>query len=194
MKKITVLTCVLMALLFTVSSCSSKKSNPWLKSGSYLNYHLTGPGMEYDFNLSNLVIDKEVAFAWEMTEPMNYKGKLKMTEKALNETNHIENYFSDGQDQIMDDRTTVWFSKKLYNGLNDKKESEILIDGATQKLNFKSKEKYKIKIDDTEKEIEVLFGETNTGGKFWILDDPKNPLIVKMEIEFTIELKSVKTK
>jgi len=194
MKKSLVLLCTLTAVVLTVISCSSKEPNPWLKSGSLLNYHLTGPGMEYDFNLSNLTIDKEVAFGWEMTEPMNFKGKVKMTENALKESNTIENYFSDGSDQTMSDKTTVWFSKKLYDGLKNKKATEIYIDGNAETLNFKSEEKYKIKIDDAENEIEVLYGETDKGSKFWILDDSKNPLIIKMTVGFTIELKTVKTK
>ncbi len=40
MKKNTLIFNALLAILITVCSCSSEKSNPWLKSGCYLNYHL----------------------------------------------------------------------------------------------------------------------------------------------------------
>ena len=183
------------SILFTsmtlISFSCSQKKNYWLKSGSTLTYHLVNGDNQYDFIVDNLKIDKEVSFKWTMGEPVNNTGSVTMSSKALGESTKIVNYFSDGATQNMEEETTVWLSRKIYEQIKNKKPIDISIDGTTEILNFKNNEKLKIKADGADEEVNVLYAETESGNKLWILDEPQNPLIIKMQVGFTIELISV---
>ncbi len=189
-----------MSLLIFLSMVSfvsqaQKNDNPnkWLTTSAELTYHFSNITNEYDFVVSELQINKTVSFKWKMSEPVNYSGTVKISEGALDSALSMVNYFADKSAQSFTDRTTVWQSRKVYRKLKDKLPAEIYVDKKSETLNFRSDTTYKVLMDGADTQLTVIYAETSSGYKFWILDDPRNPLIVKMQLVFLVELLSVKT-
>ncbi|MEI6123711.1 MAG: hypothetical protein WCQ95_08785 [Bacteroidota bacterium] len=183
-------------LLMSVNTFSQKNetANKWLVSGTKLTYHIVNITNEYDFLISNLLIDKDVSFKWMMSDPINYSGEIKMTRDALDTASTIVNYFADKSVQHFTDKSSGWLSKKLYRSLKNNTGAKIIIDKKPETITFKQNEKYTVIVDGVDVLLDVMYAETASGFKFWILDDAKNPLIVKMQLAFTLELKKIDTK
>jgi hypothetical protein len=90
----------------------------------------------------------------------------------------------------------VWVSYKVYHALKAKE--PILVNcGETdtyERLSFIKNTTYKIRLNDSTVRLPALYAETETGNKYWILDDPENPIILKMTIGFNIQLENIMTK
>jgi len=80
MKKVFLLIVVLFSVGFAFNSFAQKIENPgtWFKTGSVLTYHVLNVTKEYDYIVSDLVVDNNIAFNWKMTEPVNYSGSVKI--------------------------------------------------------------------------------------------------------------------
>jgi len=193
MKKIFLITIlsVLTGLFFFNFSPVNEGPNSWLKGGTKLTYHLVSDNSAYDFIVSDLKIDEKISFKWNMTEPASISGSVIINKNALDNATNIVDDFSNGSSLIMDDQTTVWLSRLIYKNIKDQKPVDVKFDGNPETIKFKSNEKLKINVDGTDKEVNVLYAETQSGHQLWILDDNINPLIIKMQLGFTIELKSV---
>ncbi|MCK9612454.1 MAG: hypothetical protein PHR81_09430 [Bacteroidales bacterium] len=196
MKKVFIL--IFAVLIFgntqNVFSQQENKSENWLKTGSKLTYHLLNISKEYDFVITDLVMDNNIAFTWNMTAPANSSGKVKMFYGAIDTANKIVNYFSNGSSQNMVNKTTVWLSRKVYKKIKSESPTTLIIDDTEEIVNFIRNEKYPITVDGAKLDYDVMVAESATGSKFWILDNPQYPLIIKMELAFTIDLRSVETK
>ncbi len=194
-KSVFILSVFILAGIFIIS-CNPKNDSPnaWHRSGSTLTYHLNDGSRAYDFIVSDLLLSEEISFSWKMTEPINSTGKVKITNNAMENANKTVNYFADGSSQTMDNETTIWISRKILKTCKAKEVTEIDLDGEIDSLTYKGNEKYKVKVDGKEQELDVLLLEGLNGNKLWVLDDDKYPLLIKMELQFTIELLSVETK
>jgi len=147
--------------------------------------------MPLNFILDSLTISNGISFNWKMTDPMNYKGKVKMSSEALDTASAMNNFFSDNSSLDLTDKTTVWVSKKVYKALKKGKSVSIDASLGREKLTFKSAEKLTANYNGKSESFDVLYATTDSGNKFWILDDSSNPLIMKMSIGWTIEMKDI---
>lgn len=195
MKKVYILAAIILLTGLTPKSFAQKNEGPnaWLKTGSVLTYHLLNITKEYDFVVSDLVIGNDISLKWKMTEPVNYSGSVKMSSAAIDTATKIVDNFSDGSSFNMVDKTTIWLSRKLYKLIKSQSPAKINIDNKDEILNFVRNEKYPVKVDGVQKDLDVIVAESATGSKFWLLDNPQYPLIIKMELGFTIDLRSVET-
>ncbi len=195
MKRIYLLAAIIILTGISATGFSQKKENPgtWFKTGSVLNYHLLNTTKEYDFIVSDLIMDNNIAFSWKMTEPVNYAGKIKIFSAAIDTATIMVNYFKDGSSQNMVNKTTCMLSRKIYKLLKGQQAVNLTIDDKIETINFVRNEKYPVKIDGVQQDLDVMVAESATGTKIWILDYPQYPLIVKMEVAFTIDLRSVET-
>jgi hypothetical protein len=116
-----------------------------------------------------------------------------MTQEALTNATTQNNYFSSSDDAYQN-MTTVWVSTKVYRSLKSNAPIVIKPSYVDETLSYKSTEKIKIKVDGIEKEISVLYAETDKGSKFWIWDNPKSPIIMHMMIGFEILISEITTK
>jgi hypothetical protein len=174
-------------------SQENKTNDTWLKTGSALNYSVQAGTKNYEFNISDLLITNDIAFSWKMTAPVNTSGKVSMNIDAIDTSKTMVNYFSDKSVQNLTDKTTVWLSRKVYKLLLGQQAVNMTIDNQKETIKYLRNEKYTLTIDGAKTEVDVMVAGSDAGSTFWILNDPKNPLIVKMNLAFTIELKSVKT-
>ena len=181
-----------LAALHTISF-AQKKETSWLKNCSKLSYHVNYNTLEYDFILDSMAVSDGIGFNWKMTAPMNYSGKVKMSAEALDTATAQNNFFGNNSNLDLTDKTTIWVSKKVYKAI--KKGKSVIIDPSLgrEKLTFKNAEKLKANMNGNSESFDVLYATTESGNKFWILDDPANPLIMKMYLGWTIELIDITT-
>jgi hypothetical protein len=186
--------CIL-AVLFIQSgiALAQNNENTWLKPGAQLNYAVNYNGPAYDFVITNLKIGETVSFDWRMTEPANMKGSVNISKDALDTASAQMNNFESGPSNLTD-KTTVWMCKNVYKAI--KAEKSVTIDAGEGKtlLAFKKAEIYTTLIDGKETKLNALYAETSKRYKYWILDDPKNPIILKMDLGWSIELRIATTK
>lgn len=195
MKKNAIFWIILVALINSVPSQAQKNeaSDAWLKTGSKLTYHLVNVTREYDFIITNLMMDKDIVFNWAMTDPVNYSGKIKIPSEAIDTAHTMVNYFADGSDQNLQGKTTVWVSRAVYKSMKAGAPVSINLDRKQEILTFKRMETAGIVVDGKDVVLGVLVCETDAGNVIKILDNPRWPLIIKLETAFMIELKSVET-
>jgi hypothetical protein len=177
-----------MLLILPGSLYAQKKSKSWLKTGTTLTYQVTVRSKQYNFIIRDLILDSNYTFNWEMTEPNNMTGSVVMGRQALDTATTQQNTFQAGENMLTD-RTTVWVSKKVYNAIKKKKPVRIDSGSGKTELIFKEKQDYTFTLNGSETSVKVLFAETNSANKFWILDDKENPLILKMNLGWTVILK-----
>ena len=206
----------LLITTFVILGCAVREIRkevkvPWLKPGTKMVYGVDFQGKKYDFIVNVKSLPPEIKFDWEMTEPVNKSGSILIKASALDTARGQFNYFRGGS-KTLENATTVWVSKKVYKELKEKGTTKIILDSDSYTLSLKSKEKMKVSIDGTEKEIDVIYGEIENAAveyaldesgnlierpknyKYWILDDPINPVIMRMVIDFEIGIKEITTR
>jgi hypothetical protein len=177
-----------------MSLIAQQQKIEWIKKGTVLTYDVKYLETKYQFIVKIINLKPDVVFSWEMTEPQNSKVKVNMSKEALATALKQNNFFKSGE-LFLTDMTTVWISKKVFSSL--KKEKPILIDLLNEEANLKfvKLEKKTFLIDGIKtKNIEVIYAETDLNQKYWILDSPEFPIILKMDLGWSIDLKSVETK
>jgi hypothetical protein len=184
---------ILILIAVSTITFAQKNETSWLKKCTNITYHVNYNAIEYDFILDSLKATNDISFQWKITDPMNQSGRVKIMKPALDTATVLHNYFADSSNIILDNKTTVWVSKKVYKAI--KKGGSIKIDPGLgrEKLTFKNTEKLSAKLNGSNKSFNVLYAVTESGNKFWILDDPSNPVIMKMYLGWTIEVKEITT-
>lgn len=174
-------------------------SSEALKRGDQLVYHVNAGGREYDFivRINDGSYEKGVDFNYEMTAPVNLKGHVKITANGKNKSRKYVNYFAGGE-LLLKDACTVWMTDANFMELPGKQTAMTFDDGAeeifynyenneiTPTINFKGKE---VKLDG----FIINNSPEGKGNKtLWIQNGSGNPLILKMDLGWTIELKEIR--
>lgn len=181
-----------------------------IKPGVQLIYVVEAGGKTYDF----IVTVKDLAgkkFDWKMGEPVNRSGSITHTAKGLQNGDVLFNYFSGGP-KTLDNRTTsVWLSQKLFKHFQSSagKPVKVYAYGAAKPPvemgTFTGSIPFEILVDGETKEIEVeLVKKLVKSGKEYIVGsgdeslhynpDKSFPIIFRMNFDFYLQLKEVKTK
>lgn len=185
-------------LLFTgcpkSSAPAQDEMSDLIKEGTKLVYHVNYYDEEYDFIVNIVSVSNGIEFVWEMTDPMNYTGKITMTQNALENATYQNNYFSNGDTLLLEDQTTVFVSKIVYEAIKGDKSIYIDAGDGDEELYFDSFEDYSVVVNGKEKILKSMFATSDLEGYFWILDNAKFPLLLGMNIGWSIELKEIVVK
>jgi len=158
------------------------------------------PGCRISWNLSlgypfNIIIDQvkpDFVFTWDMGS--NASGKNIIKAKAVKKAIKMTDYFNDGATVTMEDATTVIFSKALYKKMKAGSSTEMTLDGIAQTLRFVKSETLMVAVDGADVALNVIYAETDKNGKFWIWDNAKTPIILRMELGWSLTIESITTK
>ncbi len=161
-------------------------------------YEVVFQGNTYDFRVTNpkVDMDKGVSFKYKMTGDVGINGVVNISKEAI-DTAHIQmNRFSNGNKDLTEE-TSVWVSNTVFNELKTNGESFIQASVfSAQVFQVVAEEDpfYVVKVDDVDKYIRCIHLVSKDGDdsqELWINDDPKNPVILKMKLDFSIELKQI---
>jgi hypothetical protein len=170
------------------------------QTGDKLVYEVNAGGQVYDFIITTQQPKSDeyrYSFDWEMTAPVNKSGHVNISKTAAIDGKKYMNYFKGGDLTLMD-ACTVWMTGENFGEMPDKKttmqfdsnEPEIFYrkDGAEteQTITYKGKE---IKLDIFKVDNDKEGGDHR---QVWVQGISSNPLIVKMDLGWTIRLKEIK--
>jgi len=158
----------------------------------------------YNFSVSNIKgsAGNEIAFDWLMTSRPDMNGHINITKEAMEKAMAQNNYFGpDLKNATLTDKTTVWVSKAVISDIikngtckmdvGSGEESFTLVSNTGDKRDDEAFED-KVTVKGVEKYLNTLHVKNEAGThQLWILNDVNNPLIVKMELEWAISLKSI---
>ena len=176
--------------------------------GAEYKYSVSAAGDEYDFTVTRTEGDynSELSFDWFMSNYNQSSGSITLTKAALDNATEQMNKFSGGKDnEILSDVTSVWISRAVFNALKEKGEATMSVDGQWRDFKVATKdqeENYEVDYyngsvaynGEEDKRIQTIhiYSDDNDKYQLWINDDAANPMIIKMNIDFGIELKEVK--
>jgi hypothetical protein len=175
-------------------SCAQDSDFEWISPGTGLSYQVNTEGSDYQYIVSIKGLYPILSFRWDMTFPSRNWGNVEISQPAMDEATKQRNYFM-GADLYMEDETSVWVSKKVYQALKAQESISINCGDSDENelLFFVENTTYQTELDDSTVLLPALYAETEKGNKYWILDDPDSPIILKMTIEFNIQLENIMT-
>lgn len=161
-----------------------------------INYNIASGGERYQFIVDVIEMNPYRTFKFTMTNSNETSALIAITPQALDSGYIEKNYFPNYSDTLNDKTLTVWFSKKMFSDLVTNDSAVFNGDyrfGSKQSTYFnKGIYKYNYELNGVPQTIEVLYvREEGMGKQFWVLNDPENPLIVKMNVGWEIWLKEV---
>jgi hypothetical protein len=186
--------------------CPDYFATPAITDIKTATWEVTSGGNTYDFSVSDIkgTIDSDFEFAWSMTSGDDMKGHITITKDAMEKAVTQNNYFGASlKNATLTDKTTVWVSKAVMNGLQKDGKAKmdvgmgsgeelftVIPDGTEIRDEASFDEKVSIKT--ASKYLNTLHIKNEDGSRqLWILNDAANPMIIKMDIGFSIVLKSV---
>ena len=154
---------------------------------------------KYDFRVSNPKVDMDngISFKYKLTGDVGYDGTVNITKEAIATAHDQMNKF--GKESIeLNNKTSVWISKEVFNEFKTNGYSSINANDweGTKEFEVVSEKNsddsyYPITIDDEVKYVKCIKVIAKNGEELWINDDANNPIILKMKVDFSIELKQV---
>ncbi|MEO9022854.1 MAG: hypothetical protein ABI290_12040 [Ginsengibacter sp.] len=162
-------------------------------------YTVVFNNQEYDFRVSNPKVDMDngVSFKYKLTGDVGYAGTVDISKEAITSAHDQMNKF--GAEKIdLTDRTSVWISKEVFSEFKTNGTSTINANDWTGSREFTVVSEtdnedtwYPVEVDGETKYLRCFKVESKDGEELWINDDENNPIILKMNVDFTIELKSI---
>jgi Flp pilus assembly protein TadD len=160
-------------------------------------YDVSYNGSEYQFVVtpSEVNMNSGVRFGWKMTSGDGKTGTTSISKAALDTAHGEVNTFAGGDLQLID-QTTVWVSKAVYKELKQTGKSHITATDAGSKV-------FEVVTDDDgpatitnasghTRALKNIHVKSEDGTEhLWINDDPANPIITRMDLGWTIALKSI---
>ncbi|MFM2358181.1 MAG: hypothetical protein RLY16_173 [Bacteroidota bacterium] len=171
---------------------------------SYL-YKVKFGGDEYDFKVSEAIVDMNagISFHWEMNMNESMKGKVTISKDALTNAHQQMNRFSAG-DHALTNQTTVWVSNEVFSQIKTSGFTKMNMNGEEKlfkvisaKEDRKAEESYQGEVlyKNEERVLKLIHLRSEDGKEdIWINDDAANPLITRMKSDWEISLASVESK
>lgn len=199
MKKIFLTLCLIIG---TISASFAQLERDIMRGSTLLRlegftyvYSINYQGNDYFFyvDIKSSGSDGSVKFDYRMENANNTSGSVEISAKAMQEATAQFNYFAGGEVKL-DDKTTVWISKKVFKDLVNNGKATISPDGGRTTTELIAKEVgynfaaynaiSKQNMDDI-----AYFYATDAEGKYqyWIHFSEGNPMILKMDIGFTVQ-------
>lgn len=193
---------ILFAIVWMLACvCFSQESTPpvlfELNKGDKLIYDVRHKGDLYYYTVEIIEYGSKYIYRWEMEEPKNKKGSVEIKPKAMRQSMQLITRVKSNEHLKLEDATILWISKSLLKLLESNSEPEINIDETTgNKMKVLQKSNFSFRYKGAALTSEVL--EVSNQQKFFdlkefsVLNNPENPLIVKLNMGFTAKLIEIK--
>ncbi len=146
-----------------------------------------GGDVHYDFIVKDITnLEGGRQFDYKMTNLQHTHGSVSISSDAMLNATILHNYFDGGLLQLSD-ATSVWLSAKAFAGAK-KGKVKLLADHEVEEFELIEKKKMAMFVDGKQTNVTALYLVTDSGTKLWVLDNPKNPLILKMDLGWTLTI------
>lgn len=166
-------------------------------------WEVNNNGSVYAFTVSNPKgsVATDFEFDWAMTSGDDMNGHIKITKEAMKAAIVQNNYFGPRlKNATLTDKTTVWVSQDVFTQLKKTGTAKMDVGNGgeifTVVANDDNEDKAafndNVMVKGNEKTLVTMHIKNQDGSRqLWILSNPQNPVIVKMDLGWTIVLKSV---
>jgi hypothetical protein len=170
------------------------ETNIEIKVGTQLVYEVHSDSIKYQFIITIKKLDDGITFDWQMTAPINKKGTVEMTDEAVESATGLFNFFSAGQTKLTT-QTSVWISRQTWADMHGEDEMALISldngeatgffreDGEVCRPTYKGA----AATMKTSNLKSLVDAQTIT-----VWENEAFPIIVKMDLGWTIELKEIK--
>jgi hypothetical protein len=170
------------------------------QTGDKLVYEVNAGGQVYDFIITiqePKTDEYRYSFDWEMTAPVNKSGHVNISKTAAFDSKKYMNYFKGG-DLTLTDACTVWMTGENFGEMPDKK-TTMQFDSNEPEIFYRKDEaetEQAIKYKGKEMKLDIFKIDNDKEGgnhrQVWVQGISAFPLIVKMDLGWTIRLKEIK--
>lgn len=164
---------------------------PKIAMDTKATYAVDFGGQQYKFIIDIIQDDPEIVFNWKMTTSRGDKeGNISMAAEAVQSATAQYNLFENGE-IVLDDKTSVWVSRDVFKSLRSGAETTMNAMGE-DKIFVRKNVPAGSEVVVGGKPVSVIYAEAMDGSeKFWILNNPKMPLIMKMDLGWKIAIEKI---
>lgn len=186
---------VVTVFIASIQACGSKPLI--LPGGTTLSYDLVMNQKPVRLTAKVEQFNPQLVFDYNV-ENEGIKGRFTVTQEALMVGTEIDHLFT-GEAKTLTKTTSLRISDSTFHQLKNDGEAILsfrqgflkneniykVVDNQTTTINF----------NDKPKTVDVLYLEDIHGKefKFWIWDNPKNPIIIRMDVGWQMLLKNIET-
>jgi hypothetical protein len=165
-------------VLLSVFAFAQDKSAPILKQGSKLAYvvHVNGQDLDFFVSIDSASADY-LKLGWEISG-LGSGGWIMKKNSLAKATNAFWDEPAAGLDtELPDDQNVITLSKLQWDGIQ--KEKKTMMDGQTYLVKAPSEQQL---LKPGGKALDAILLQSENGStRFWILNDPSFPFILKIE-------------
>ena len=205
MKNINRFICAIFCSAFFYAASFAQTAKPFgIADFKTATWEVNNNGDVYNFIVSNPKgnTTADFEFDWAMTTGTDMNGHIKITKDAMKSAAAQNNYFGPRlKNATLTDKTTVWVSQQVFTELIKKGNTQMDVgngleiftvvtdkDGDAEKESFKDA----IIVKGSDKTLTTIHVKNADGSRqLWILYNLQNPVIVKMDLGWSITLKTV---
>ena len=166
-----------------------------MKPGTVLTYDVTNGTKKYQFIATIKKLGDEITFDWKMTEPVNKTGTVSMSATAVSKADALFNYFTGG-DSKLEKEISLFISKKIFAEISSTALASIKLNGATDTATVMSNTISEFNFNLNGNLVAVPGWELQGGSDIKytvdVLESVKFPLIVRIDLGWTIQLAEIK--
>ncbi len=185
MKKILFTTFVSICFFITNAQLS-------LSTNDKLIYDVSAGGADYNFTIKIKSLTPGFNFAWQMTNEDASYGIIKVLPAAMATSKKMHNYFSNGN-KTLTDATSVILSKAAYKEIIEKKKVTLEDGMATIVFENPDETSFSYRVNGVEKNVPAIYLSAENGNDIVVLKNPTYPLILRMNLGWTIQLNNIVT-
>jgi hypothetical protein len=163
---------------------------------SQLAYNVDFGGNKYQFIVELKQKDPNLVFDYNLSMGSGKQGKVTIVKEALQTARGQQNYFAGGE-QTLSTQTTVWLSQVVYKEAKEKGKT-TMATGESGDMRFVDftvvgTEKMELQLNGENISLPCLHLRSTDGRDFeyWVWDNPKDPLILKMSIGWGLAIKEI---
>jgi hypothetical protein len=190
----------LLFFLSTISLFAQRKSrfqrtinsSVQIEVGTVLTYEVKNGGDEYDFVVTLKKLGDTIVFDYDM--PLKEKkGTITILPNAAATATVYYNLFAGG-DVVLKDKSSVVLSQKNFTELRgDEANSNMKMAPGVENFERKNAATMYVKYKGGNTLLSYFEAQsTSSTNRLWVMDNAKMPLIVKMDIGWSIELTEIK--
>jgi hypothetical protein len=170
-----------------------------VQKGDQFVYHVNAGGSEYDFivTINKFSYENGIDFDYTMTNDNQTSGHVVISPTAKDKARDYINYFRGG-DLNLTNSSSVWLSYSTFMDMPKKKTVMSFDGGAKTNMYRPANDEVVpvVKVKGVDRKIDAFMinsAADGTGDKtLWIHGSSSNPLIIKMDLGFQIELKEIR--
>lgn len=167
-----------------------------MKPGTVLTYDINKEEKKYQFIVTLKKLGDEIAYDWKMTDPVNKTGTVAMNVNAVAKAEAFFNNYTGGEAKL-DKETSVFISKKMFNNVSSAAQASIKLNGAGDTATAMSNTISEFNFNLNGNLVAVPGWELQGGSEIKytldVLESVKFPLIVRMDLGWTMQLSEIKS-